>query len=294
MLAVPNFSAGRDRQAIDSIRSAVEPRAEVVDLHSDPVHDRSVFTLWAEAADLPATLAAAAVAAAAAIDMNHYEGAHPAVGATDVAPVIWLRGEERELAQATARAVAEQVAATGIPVFLYGDLASTDERRERAFFRRRGLPELRRRMASGDLRPDLGPDAPHGLGGATLVTARPPLAAFNLVVEGVDLAAAREVAAKLREAGGGPAGVRAIAIQLGPGRMQVSTNVHNPIAVPLAEVVEIVTGLLRRSGGVVDSAEIVGLVPEEALAGFPASVPIQGFDPDRQVVERRVGHDPTG
>ena len=62
--------------------------------------------------------------------------------------------------------------------------------------------------------------------------------------------------------------------------MQVSTNVHDPIAVPLAEVVDIVAGLLRPGGGVLESAEIVGLVPEAALAGFPASVPIQGFDPD--------------
>jgi glutamate formiminotransferase len=294
MLAVPNFSAGRDQRAIDSIRLAIEPRAEIVDLHSDPVHDRSVFTLWADAGRLPDALADAAKAAAEAIDMSNYEGAHPAIGATDVAPLIWLRAEEREPAVAAARATAERIAATGIPVFLYGDLASSPERRERAFFRRRGLAELRRRMAAGEVEPDLGPREPHRRAGATLVTARPPLAAFNVVVEGIDLATANDVAGKLREAGGGPAGLRAIAIQLGPSRMQLSTNVHDPISVPLAIVVEIVEGLLRPTGGVVSSAEIVGLVPEAALAGFPPGVPIEGFDADRQIVERRVGDAPDG
>ncbi len=289
MLAVPNFSAGRDTQAIDSIRLTLETHAEIVNVHSDPVHDRSVFTVWAEEAQLPVALGDAARAAAEAIDMAAYEGAHPAIGAIDVAPVIWLRDGERDGALATARAAAERIAAVGIPVFLYGELATDEERRERAFFRRRGLGELRRRMAAGELRPDLGPPEPHPTGGATLVTARPPLAAFNLVVKGLDLASANEVAGRLREAGGGPVGVRAIAIQLAPGRVQISTNVHDPIAVPLALVVELVEGLLRSLGGVIDSAEIVGLVPEAALAGFPPSVAIEGFDADLQIVERRVG-----
>ncbi len=289
MLAVPNFSAGRDQRAIDSIREALELRAEVLNLHSDPVHDRSVFTIWANPDELPGVLAAGARVAAKAIDMNGYGGAHPAVGATDVAPVVWLSEAERDPAANAARAVAEEIASAGIPVFLYGDLASSAERAERAFFRRGGLAELRGRMASGELRADLGPAEPHPRAGATLVTARPPLAAFNLVVEGVDLETAAEVAGKLREAGGGPPGVRAIAIPLGRERMQVSTNVHDPIAVPLALVVESVEGLLRASGGVVASAEIVGLVPAAALAGFPSAVPIENFDPELQVVERRVG-----
>lgn len=294
MLAVPNFSAGRDREAIESIGRALSEHAKILDIHSDSVHDRSVFTVWAEAEELPAALGGAAVAAAEAIDMGAYEGAHPAIGATDVAPVIWLRGSEREAATTAARAAAELIAAAGIPVFLYGALAVSEERRERAHFRRRGLAELRRRMADGELAPDLGPAEPHPRAGATLVTARPPLAAFNMVVEGIDLAAATDVAARLREAGGGPAGVRAIAIQLAPARMQISTNVHDPIALPLASLVVMTADLLREPGGVVASAEIVGLVPAAALAGFPAAIPIEGFDPERQVIEARVGGELPG
>ena len=120
------------------------------------------------------------------------------------------------------------------------------------------------------------------------MTARPPLAAFNVVLAGLDLDAAREIASRVREAGGGPPGVRAIAIDLGRGHVQVSTNVQDPVSVSLAEVVARVRRLAAKRRGSVVEAEIVGLVPEAALEGFPADVPIPGFDPARGVVERRA------
>ena len=147
---------------------------------------------------------------------------------------------------------------------------------------------FRRRMGAGELEPDLGPVRPHPSAGATLVTARPPLAAFNVVLAWIDADAAHSVAAKLRESGGGLAGVRAIAIDVGNEERQISTNVHDPIAVPLAEVVGLVRALAEEHGGRVVSAEIVGLVPEAALTGFPADVALEGFDPDRQLIERRL------
>ena len=120
------------------------------------------------------------------------------------------------------------------------------------------------------------------------MTARPPLAAFNVELRGIDIAGAREVAARLREAGGGPPGVRAIAVDIGGGRIQVSTNVHDPARVPLAEVVERVRRLAAPWGGAVVAAELVGLVPEAALVGFPKDVPIPGFDPLAGIIERRL------
>jgi glutamate formiminotransferase len=142
-------------------------------------------------------------------------------------------------------------------------------------------------MANG-LAPDFGPERPHPTAGATLVTARPPLAAFNLVAAGIDLAAAEAVARRARETGGGPAGLRAIAIDLGDGRLQISTNVHDPINLRLATVTELVRDLVAERGGELLAAEIVGLVPREALAGFPDDLSIEGFDPDRQVIENRL------
>ena len=185
MLAVPNFSAGRDADAIAAIHGALAGVVDVLDVHSDEVHDRSVFTLSGSADALAAALVEGAQSARAAIDMDLYVGAHPAIGVLDVAPLVWLADGEREAARDVALTAAEGIADGGIPVFLYGELAGSPERRERAFFRRGGLAELRRRMESGELEPDLGPAAPHPSAGAALVTARPPLAAFNLVLEGV-------------------------------------------------------------------------------------------------------------
>jgi glutamate formiminotransferase len=143
-------------------------------------------------------------------------------------------------------------------------------------------------MKSGDLAPDRGPGAPHPTGGATLVTARPPLAAFNLEFEGMTMTQAQAVAAALRESGGGARGVRAIAIELPGDITQLSTNVHDPIAIPLAEVVASARELAAPHAGTVRAAEIVGLVPRAALAGFPADVPITGFDPAHGVIEDRL------
>jgi glutamate formiminotransferase len=248
-----------------------------------------VFTLSGERRSLAAALLNGALAAVEAIDMRRHLGAHPAIGALDVCPVVWLREADREVAREEAEEAAHHIAREArVPVFLYGELASHPRRRERAFFRDGGLVELRRRMATGELRPDYGPQVPHPTAGATLVTARPPLAAFNVELRGIDLAGAREVAARLREAGGGPQGVRAIAVDLGGGRHQVSTNVHDPARVPLGEVVEQVRRLAAPWGGAVVAAEIVGLVPEAALAGFPKEVPIPDFDPMARVIERRL------
>jgi glutamate formiminotransferase len=145
-------------------------------------------------------------------------------------------------------------------------------------------------MEAGELMPDMGPDSPHPRAGATLITARPPLAAFNLEVEaeGDPVGTARTVAGALREAAGGLPGVRAIGIDLGDGHAQVSTNVHDPIAVPLAEVVAGARDLAAGAGGRIVAAEIVGLVPQAALSGFPDDLPIPGFDPAHGVIENRI------
>ena len=286
LLAVPNFSEGRDLELVEAVTEAFAAGADLLDRHTDPVHNRTVLTLAAEPRRLAAALTGGAAACVARLDLSVHDGAHPRVGALDVCPVVFAAPAEREAARAQALTVAEGIAALGVPVFLYGELAATPERHERAFFRRGGPSELGRRMGEG-LRPDLGPPALHPTAGATLVTARAPLAAFNLLLDTDELEIAVAIAAELRESGGGIAGVRAMAVDL-DGRAQVSTNVHDPVAVPLATVIERVRELGAERGVKPVEAEIVGLVPEAAIAGLPADVPVPGFDPDRQVIERRL------
>jgi glutamate formiminotransferase / 5-formyltetrahydrofolate cyclo-ligase len=288
LLAVPNVSEGSDAARLDRLQATFARGATLLDLHTDPDHGRSVFTLAGRPGPLTAALVAGAEVAIETVNMDLYRGIHPAIGAFDVCPVVWLDRADREAARAEAVAVATQLGGLGLPVFLYGELAREPGRAERSYFRNGGLAELWLRMETGELQPDFGPGLPHRRAGATLVTARPPLAAFNVELNTGDVEIARAVAAGLREAGGGPPGVRAIGLLLSSGRAQVSTNVHDPLAVPLGEVVERVRQLAAPLGARPLEAELVGLAPRAALAGYPEDVPIRGFDPDLGVIEARL------
>jgi glutamate formiminotransferase len=290
LLAVPNVSEGSDRERLGRLEAAFDrpAGATLLDRHSDSDHERTVFTLAGGPGALTEALLAGAEEAVETIDMGGYGGVHPAIGALDVCPLVWLDPAKRDAARTEAVAVATQIGGLGVPVFLYGELARDPGRTERAYFRNGGLAELWLRMEAGELRPDFGPPLPHRSAGATLVTARAPLAAFNVELDSDDVEVARSVAAGLRESGGGLAGVRAIGLLLGSGRVQVSTNVHDPLAVPLGRVVEAVRGLAAPLGARPVEAELVGLIPAAALAEYPADVPMRGFDPALHVIERRL------
>jgi glutamate formiminotransferase len=134
------------------------------------------------------------------------------------------------------------------------------------------------------MRPDYGPPLPHESAGAVLMTARPPLIAFNVDLATEDVELARRIAARLRESGGGPPGVRAIGLDLPTrGRAQVSFNVHDHAAAPLRDLVEEV----RRDAPIAE-AELVGLAPAAAFEDFPADVPIRNFDPEQQLIENAL------
>lgn len=292
LLAVPNVSEGRDASRIEALQRAFTQGAELLDRHSDPDHDRTVFTLVGAGAPLRDALLAGAEQAIETIEMTAYDGLHPAIGALDVCPLVWLDPDGREAARSEAVELAAQIGGLGVPVFLYGELASRPGHAERAYFRNGGLAELWLRMEGGGLRPDFGPKLPHRTAGVTLVTARPPLAAFNVELDSDDVELARAVAAGLRESGGGLPGVRAIGLRLSSGRTQVSTNVHDPFAVPLGEVVERARSLAEPLGARLVEAEVVGLVPRAALAGFPRDLPIRDFDVGQGTIEARLPASP--
>jgi len=274
-------SEGGDQATIERLAGAFGA-LRLLDVHSDPDHGRSVLTFAGEQAQISEGLLAGAREAVAAIDLGGHEGIHPHVGAIDVAPVVHLDRQTRGAAIAAALTAAALIGdELEIPVFLYGVLA---DGRERADVRAGGLEGLKVRMLSGEMAPDYGPPEPHPTAGALLVAARPPLVAFNLDLETDDVELARAIAADLRETGGGPAGVRAIGLYLpARGRAQVSFNVHDSEAVPLAELVARV-----RERAPVAEAELVGLAPRAAFEGFPEDVPLRAFDPERHLLEEAL------
>ena len=285
LLAVPNVSEGRDQGIVAAIGAAFESGgARLLDVHVDPDHNRSVFTLAGEPGALAPALLAGASDAASRIDMSRHHGVHPCVGAVDVVPLVHLDEPRRGAACAEALVTADELARElELPVLLYGALAGG---RTRAELRQGGREELARRLEANELKPDFGPPIAHPTAGATLVAARPPLVAFNLVLEApATLDDARDISTRVREGGPeGLPGVRAIGLWLDHERAaQVSFNVEDPGAVPLREVVAAV-----RAHAPVAAAELVGLAPKAAFADFPGDVPVPGFDPDRHLIENAL------
>ena len=285
--AVPNFSEGRDRLTIAAIGEALAEYARVLDVHSDPDHNRSVYTIVGSQQELGAALLGAIETARELIDLRRQEGAHPRIGAADIVPIVPLRMEDAERARTLALELARRLGEElTLPVFLYGELAPG---LGPAFFRRGGPSELQRRMDAGELAPDFGPPRLDERAGGVLVAARPPLIAFNVNLAGDDLEAAREVARSVRERDGGFLGVRALGLRLPrAGHVQVSLNIEDWQASPLHEVVAAVEREASARGLRITGSELVGLLPAGAATAAAGSLlGAAGLDPS-QVLELRL------
>ena len=285
--SVPNFSEGRDAGTIEALRSALSTHADVLDVHSDPDHNRSVFTLVGDDTSLVEALLAGIACARERIDLRSHEGAHPRIGAADVVPIVALDPRDRERARDCALRLADRVGAElGLPVFLYGDSAPE---RGPAFYRRGGPEELQRRIDAGELRPNYGPARLDERAGGVIVGARRPLIAFNVNLATDDVEIARAIDAVVRERGGGSPGVRALGLLLPrAGRAQVSMNVEDFEAAALHEIVDRVEEEARTRDVEVAGAELVGLMPAGAAAAAAGAVlGIEGFSRSR-VLEVRL------
>jgi glutamate formiminotransferase / 5-formyltetrahydrofolate cyclo-ligase len=286
--SVPNFSEGRDPEAIAALESALSRPGRLLDVHTDWDHHRSVFTIVGSGDELVESLAAGISTAAERIDLRRHEGAHPRIGAADVVPLVPLRPEDEPAAREAALALAARVGDDlGLPVFLYGRL--TEDRREPAFFRRGGPEELQRRIDSGELAPDRGPATLHPTAGGVLIGVRRPLIAFNVNLRGASVETAREIAALVRERDGGFPGVRALGLDLPKaGLVQVSMNVTDWEAAALHTIVATIVAEVEARGAEVAGSELVGLMPAGAAVEAAGSLlRIEGFD-SRHVLELRL------
>ena len=287
--SVPNFSEGRDRATIDALAEALSERAELLDVHSDPDHNRSVFTLVGDEDALVAGLVAGVACARERIDLRAHEGAHPRIVAADVIPIVALDPAERERARACALVLAARIGAElELPVFLYGESAPG---RGPAFFRRGGPAELQGRIDAGELSPDFGPQRLDERAGGVIVGARRPLIAFNVNLATADAAVAREIAAVVRETGGGFPGVRALGLSLPrAAHAQVSMNVEDYEAAALHEILDRVEEEARARGVEISGSELVGLMPAgAAVAAAGSLLRIDGFSPERVLELRLLG-----
>jgi glutamate formiminotransferase / 5-formyltetrahydrofolate cyclo-ligase len=287
--AVPNFSEGRDSVLVGLIGEELAEYARLLDIHTDPDHNRSVFTLVGDDAGIVDALLAAVAVARGRIDLRKHEGVHPRIGAADVVPLVPVRPEDMERARTAALILAERIGSElELPVFLYGELG---DGHDPAFFRRGGPVELQRRIDAGEVTPHFGPSRLDPAAGGVIVGARRPLIAFNVNLADASGEVAREIAAVIRERGGGFPGVRALGLDLPrAGKAQVSMNVEDWEAAALHDILAAVEREAQARGVEVEGSELVGLMPAGAAAAAAGSLlRIDGFDSSRLLELRLVG-----
>jgi glutamate formiminotransferase len=288
---VPNVSEGRDRAALDRCVDAVAASGcRVLDLHVDPDHNRSVLTFVGEQDALLDGAFALAREATDRIDLRAQRGVHPRMGAVDVIPFVPMNDATMEdcvrLARRVGRAIGEKLA---IPVFLYGEAASSDERRNLAEVRRGQFEGLEAKLDRPEWTPDFGPGRPHPTAGAVAVGARGFLVAFNVVLGSGDLTIARQIARAIREANGGLKGVKALGLPLASrGLVQVSMNLTDVGATSLLAAYERVEREAAARGVSVVDSEVVGLVPRAALGGATTECLRLGRELEDVVLENRL------
>lgn len=291
---VPNFSEGRRPEVVQAIAAAIGSvkGVHILDTESDEDHNRSVITFVGPPEAVLEAAYAGVAEAVRRIDLRQHTGSHPRIGAADVVPLVPIRGTTLEELVPAARRLGQRIAEElGVPVFLYGEAATSQKRRDLSFLRRGNFEGLQEAMDSDpERRPDFGPPRVHPTAGGTVVGVRPPLIAYNVELDTPDLEVARAIARRVREAGGGLVNVRAIGVKLEKrGTTQVSMNLLDYRKTPIYRAFELVAAEARRYGARIRSSEIVGLVPEDALIEC-AEYYLQLTGPwdRRQILERRL------
>jgi glutamate formiminotransferase len=269
--SVPNFSEGARSEVVESIVAKVRAAgpARILDLQSDPSHNRSVLTLAGNAEALLGAVLALVDACLGSIDLRSHRGEHPRLGAVDVIPFIPLEGATIEDCVALSRRVGDAIAAAhGIPVFLYEDAASAPHRKGLEDIRRGQFEGLAAKLKDPRWQPDFGPSEPHPTFGAVVVGARMPLIAFNVNLNTDDVDIAKKIAKGIRHSSGGYRFVKAMGLSVDLGGRtvaQVSMNMTDFTKTPLFRVIEAIRNEASRYGVGILGSEIVGLVPAQAL-----------------------------
>ena len=257
---VPNFSEGRKTETVQQIAEAIGAveSACVLDRHTDPDHNRSVITFVATPERVVEAAFASVKRASELIDMRVHAGVHPRLGATDVLPFVPVRGVTLEecvaLAHEAGRTIARELS---IPVYYYESAALRADRVN--------LEDVRR-GAQTQSTPDEGPAEFHESAGAVVVGARPFLIAFNVVLRSDDVAIARQIARTIRARNGGLPYLKALGFQLETRSLvQVSMNLVNYQVTGMGAAYEAIRREADALGVAIESTEIVGLVPRNAL-----------------------------
>ena len=300
---VPNFSEGTSLARVEQIVAAMAVEGvRLLDFSLDRDHNRSVVTIAGSPEAVVESAIRGAGKAADLIDLTGQSGVHPRIGAADVIPFVPVSGISLAQCALLARQAGLGIwRRFGVPVYFYGAAAARPDRVDLENLRKGQFEGLRDAVLRDTARrPDVGGPELHATAGASAVGARSFLIAYNLFLgppagavpslerPGPDISVARAVARDLRASSGGLLGVKALGLIV-DGRAQVSINITDFRLTSVARVFSTATQLAARHGASVVEGELIGLVPEAALAGSPLwTESIPGFDPSAKILERRL------
>ena len=287
---VPNISEGRRPDVAEAIAQAADgPGRKVIDLSMDPDHNRSVITIVGEPDGLLDGVLGLARRASELIDLNVHRGEHPRMGAVDVIPFIPVRGVTMADCIDLSRRVGERIASElSIPVYLYEESATREERRNLATIRKGQFEGFSEKIKDPQWMPDFGEARIHPSAGVVAVGAREFLIAYNIDLATSDLSVAKEIARAVRYSSGGLRYVKALGFPLSEkGIVQVSMNLTNFKKTPILRVFELVKREAERRGVMVIGSEIVGTIPRQALYDVARMIlQVRDFSEDLVLEER--------
>jgi len=287
---IPNYSEARRTEVVEAIMTAITAveGVRILDRHSDMDHNRTVITIVGHPDAVEEAAFQSIAKAAEWIDLDHHQGEHPRIGATDVVPFVPISGmsmvECVEMARRLGKRVGEQLK---IPVYLYEEAATRPERVNLESIRKGQYETLKKEIGENPARePDFGPARVTGAG-ATVIGARNPLIAFNVYLTTDDVVVANKIARAIRHSSGGLRYVKSMGMMV-EGMAQVSMNLTNFRGTSMARVVEMIRREASRFGVSVHHSELVGLVPNQALVDAAVwYMQMDQFEPD-QVLETRL------
>lgn len=293
---VPNISEGRDLQKIQTIANEVTTVEGVKLLNIDPgkATNRTVITFVGEPNQVVEAAFRLIKKAAELIDMSKHKGEHPRMGATDVCPMIPISGITMEECVTYAHKLGKRVGEElHIPGYYYEYACTEEKRRNLASCREGEYEGLSKKLVDPSWKPDFGPAAFEGAvkTGATAISARDFLIAYNVNLNTTSTRRANAVAYDVREKGrpmregnpitgkqvvdaagepvwipGACKGVKGIGWFIDEyGIAQVSYNITNMHVAPLHIVFEETCKSADARGLRVTGSELVGLVPKAAL-----------------------------
>ncbi len=289
---VPNFSEGRRPEVVQEIAFAITsiPGVRLLDQTSDANHNRSVLTFVGEPNAVKDAAFMAISRASELIDMEKHSGEHPRIGATDVVPFVPMSGVTTEDCVELARSLGQEVAdKLHIPVYLYEEAATCEDRRNLANIRRGNYEGLKQTISLPERHPDFGEPAMHPTAGATVIGARNFLVAYNINLSTSDVSIAKKIARRVRASSGGLMYVKALGIMLEDRNLaQVSMNLTNFAKTPIHVAFNMVKTEAERYGVSIVGSEIIGLIPMDALLDAARHyLRLESFS-RQQVLEARI------